>query len=90
MNKQELIDAVAFASDLPKAVAKKAVEAVTAVIETAMTEGQSVTITGFGTFEVATRSARIGRNPATGAPVDIAESKSVKFRAGKNLKEAVN
>ncbi|WP_313453230.1 HU family DNA-binding protein [Stutzerimonas nitrititolerans] len=89
MNKQELIEQVAFASDLTKSQAKKAVEAVTAVIQDALADGQAVNITGFGVFETTTRSARIGRNPATGASLDVPASRGVRFRPGKPLKDAV-
>lgn len=89
MNKQQLIEHVAFASDLTKAQAKAAVDGITSVIEDALSNGEPVVLMGFGTFEVTERPARIGRNPTTGAALDIAASKGVKFRAGTALKKAV-
>lgn len=89
MNKQEFVEQVAFASNLTKAQAKAAVDGVITSIEAALRDGNPVVLMGFGTFEVVKRPARTGRNPQTGEPVQIAESKSIKFRAGSSLKKAV-
>ncbi len=90
MNKSELIDAVANASDLSKADASRAVDGVIAAVTEAMKSGDQVTIVGFGTFLVRERGARTGRNPRTGETINIAASKAPAFKAGKALKDAVN
>ncbi|MFA9202565.1 MAG: HU family DNA-binding protein [Flavobacteriales bacterium] len=90
MNKSELIDAIASKSDLSKAQAGQALEAVVASIEQALKAGEAVTLVGFGTFSVKERAARTGRNPKTGEPIQIAASKVPGFKAGKGLKDAVS
>lgn len=90
MNKAELIDAVAEASDLSKAQATRAVDAVFDNISNTLKKGEQVTLVGFGTFEVRSRAARTGRNPQTGATIQIAASKAPAFKPGKALKDAVN
>ncbi len=72
-----------------KAQAQRAVEAVFDTITKTLSRGEDVTVTGFGTFRVAKRAAREGRNPKTGEKIHIAASVKPKFRAGKALKEAV-
>ena len=89
MNKTELIDLIATQAGLSKAAAAKTLEAVLNGITTGLQEGRPVTIIGFGTFMVKTRSARIGRNPLTGAEINIGATKVVTFKAGKALKDAV-
>lgn len=89
MNKTEYIAAVAGAADISKAQASAVVEACIAVITKALKKGESVQITGFGTFEVAKRAARQGRNPATGQQIKIPASKAPKFKAGAVLKAAI-
>ncbi|KKW47776.1 MAG: DNA-binding protein HU [Candidatus Liptonbacteria bacterium GWC1_60_9] len=90
MTKEGLIEAVMKATGMEtKSGAKAAVEAVFDTIEKTMGRGEEVAITGFGTFRVAKRAAREGRNPATGEKIQIAASVKPKFRAGKALKEAV-
>lgn len=89
MSKQDLIAKVADMAGMTKVDAGKAVDAVSGVIESALKKGERVTWTGFGTFEVRSRAARMGRNPQTGAPLHIAASKTPAFKAGKGLKEAV-
>lgn len=89
MTKMDLIDAVAAKVGLTKADAGRAVDSVLGSVESALAKGEKVTITGFGTFEVRQRAARMGRNPQTGAPLHIAASKSPAFKAGKGLKDAV-
>ena len=90
MNKNELIAAVADKTSLAKGDATAAVEAVFEVITSALKEGDEVRVVGFGTFVVTQRKAGKGRNPQTGEEIDIPASKAPKFRAGKQLKEAVN
>ncbi len=90
MNKNELIASVAEAAGLSKADATKAVDAVFASITDTLSSGGEVRLVGFGTFSVAHRAASTGRNPRTGEPIQIAASKQPKFKAGKQLKDAVN
>ncbi|HEB98107.1 MAG TPA: HU family DNA-binding protein [Thiotrichales bacterium] len=90
MNKTELIEAVAEAADLSKAAAGRAVEAVLDSVTQALKQGDSVSLVGFGTFEVRERAARTGRNPRTGETMQIPASKAPAFKAGKALKDAVN
>ena len=90
MNKSELIEAVAASADIPKAAAGRAVDAVVETITNALKEGDQVVLVGFGTFAVKDRAARTGRNPQTGAPIEIAAAKIPSFKAGKALKDAVN
>ena len=75
---------------ITKKVASDAADAVFDYISNELANGGKVQIPGFGTFSVSFRAARKGRNPQTGAPIDIAASKGAKFKAGKGLKDAVN
>lgn len=88
MNKEDIINEVAKTT-CTKAEAGMAVDAVIAAVKKALKKGDKVTLVGFGTFSVAKRSARTGRNPRTGKPIKIAAKKVPKFTAGKVLKEAV-
>jgi len=90
VNKSELVASVAEVAELTKKDAEKAVNAVFASVQKALVEDDKVQIIGFGTFEVRTRAARKGRNPQTGATIEIPASKNPVFKAGKALKEAVN
>jgi DNA-binding protein HU-beta len=90
VNKSELIDAIATASDLTKADAGRALDAVLDAVTTALKGGDQVTLVGFGTFLVKERAARTGRNPQTGKEISIAASKVPTFKPGKALKDAVN
>lgn len=90
MNKSELIDAIAASADISKAAAGRALDAVTDSIINALKAGDQVALVGFGTFVVKERAARTGRNPQTGAPIEIAAAKIPSFKAGKALKDAVN
>jgi DNA-binding protein HU-beta len=90
MNKTQLVEAVAKSTDLSKAKTADVVEAVLSAISGSLAQGESVTLVGFGTFAVAKRNAREGRNPLTGKPIKIAAKKAPKFTAGKGLKEVVN
>jgi DNA-binding protein HU-beta len=89
MSKKDLIDAVAKECELTKEKASVAVDAVLAHIRAAMKDGHEVRIPDFGTFKVAARKAREGRNPATGAPIKIPAKTVVKARITKQLKDAV-
>ncbi len=90
ISKTELINQVASRNDMSKTAAKAAVDVVFDCIETQLAVGNTVALLGFGTFAVNQRVARVGRNPRTGDPLNIAASKSVQFKAGKGLKDAVN
>ena len=81
MNKAQLTDAVAAATDTSKAEAGRAVEATLNAIAGSLSGGDSVSLVGFGTFNVRHRAARTGRNPQTGATIQIGASKSVGFKA---------
>ncbi|CTP88034.1 HU family DNA-binding protein [Xanthomonas graminis] len=90
MNKAELNDAIAAAADISKAEAGRAVDAFVSEVTKALKKGDSVTLVGFGTFQVRDRAERTGRNPKTGDAIKIAASKNPTFKAGKALKDAVN
>ena len=90
MNKSELIDYVADAAGLSKADAGRAVEAVVSGVTSALKQGDTVAVVGFGTFQVRARAARTGRNPKTKETIQIPASKNPVFKAGKALKDAVN
>lgn len=89
MNKTELINAVAEASELSKKDATKAVDAVFEAITDSLKSGDKVQLIGFGNFEVRERAARKGRNPQTGEEIEIPASKVPAFKPGKALKDAV-
>lgn len=90
MNKSELIDLIASKADISKVDAALALDAVTDGVTGALMTGDSVTLVGFGTFSVSSRSARTGRNPRTGAAIQIPASRNAKFKAGKALKDSLN
>ncbi|MBB3935091.1 HU family DNA-binding protein [Aureimonas phyllosphaerae] len=90
MNKNELVAAVADKSKLSKQDATTAVDAVFDALQDAMAKGDDVRLVGFGTFSVSHRAASKGRNPSTGAEVDIPARNVAKFTPGKGLKDAVN
>ena len=90
MNKMDLIAAVADATELPKAKSAEVVDAVFAAIEGALKKQEEVRLVGFGSFATAKRKASKGRNPRTGEEIAIEASTSVRFKAGKALKDAVN
>lgn len=90
MNKTELVAAMAQRSGLTKKDAEKGLNAFFESVQQALVEGDRVQLIGFGTFEVKERAARKGRNPQTGAEIDIPASKAPGFKAGKSLKDAVN
>ena len=90
MNKAELTEAMAEAADISKAAAARALDGMVDAITEALKSGDQVSLIGFGTFSVRDRAARTGRNPQTGATINIAASKNPAFKAGKALKDAVN
>ncbi len=90
MNKQDLVSKVAEKADISKQKAASAVDAVIDAIKGSLKKGDDVRLVGFGTFSVSSRAATTGRNPRTGEPIKIPASKQPKFKAGKELKEAVN
>ncbi len=89
MNKAQLIDAMAANSGLSKADSKKSLSAFIEVTTNALKAGERVALVGFGSFSVSTRSARKGRNPQTGAEIDIPAKKVVKFHGGADLSRGV-
>jgi DNA-binding protein HU-beta len=89
VNKTELVDQIAQKADLSRRDAEQAVEAALRTIEEQLASGGEITLTGFGKFHVAERGARQGRNPQTGAPIQIAASRVPRFSAGSKLKESV-
>jgi DNA-binding protein HU-beta len=90
LNKQQLIENISNSADISKVAATKALEAFTSSIQSAMEKNDTVSLIGFGTFSVKSRAERNGRNPKTGETIKIQASKSVGFKAGKNLKDAIN
>jgi DNA-binding protein HU-beta len=89
MNKTEMIEHIANQTALSKADAQRAFEAAIAGIETTLKKGDTVSLLGFGSFSITQREARTGLNPKTKEPISIKASKSVKFKPGKALKDAV-
>lgn len=89
MNKAELIDAIASGAELTKADAKKALDSFIKSTTGALKKGNRVALVGFGSFSVAKRNARTGRNPQTGKPITIKAKNVVKFKAGSDLADAV-
>ena len=89
MTKGELVTKIAGDAGLSKKEAQAALVAVTSGISGALAKGDNVTLVGFGTFSVSNRSARTGRNPQSGATIQIKARKAPKFKAGKGLKDAV-
>lgn len=90
MNRSDLVAHIVDEADISKAAADKAVGAFVSGITDALKKGDKVSLIGFGTFDVSSRAARIGRNPQTGETIQIKASKAPKFKPGKALKDAVN
>jgi len=90
MNKSQLIDKIAEGADISKAKAGQALDSTLSAITAELAAGGSVALVGFGTFAVSERKARTGRNPQTGATIQIAAAKVPGMKAGKALKDAVN
>jgi len=89
MTKMELVEAVAKTAGVTKTESQRVVDAVIESISKALERGEKVTVTGFGTFEVRQRAARMGRNPQTGETIQIPAQRTPAFRSGKSLKDAV-
>ena len=89
MNKSELIEVIARQAEISKAAAGRSLEAVIGAVKTSLKKGDSVTISGFGTFAVNKRKARTGRNPRTGAAIKIKAAKVAKFKPGKALRDGI-
>lgn len=89
MNKMELVEAAAMKAKISKAAAKKVLDGVLAEVKKSLSKKESVSLTGFGTFVVSRRAARKGRNPRTGAALNIPAMNVPRFRPGKGLKQAV-
>ena len=89
MNKTDLIAALAEATGTTKSSAGESLDALTGIITSSLKKGEDVAISGFGTFSLKKRAARTGRNPQTGASLNIAASKSAVFKAAKGLKDAL-
>lgn len=90
MNKAELVDAVAAATGSTRTAASASLDAVLGSITNSLKQGDKVSLPGFGTFEVRSRAARTGRNPQTGAAIEVKASKAPAFKAGASLKATVN
>lgn len=90
MNKQELISSMAGKADLTKEQAGAALEAFIDSITESLKSGNDVRLLGFGNFMVSRREAKTGRNPQTGAPVQIAAANVARFKVGKGLKDSIN
>lgn len=90
MTKAELAESVASKVDLPRAVAERAVSVMFDDIVNALKQGDKVNISGFGTFSVAMRRPRTGRNPKTGESIEIAATRAAKFKPGKTLRDSLN
>ncbi len=90
MNKSDLVDAIAADAGISKASANKALDSFVENVGKALESGDSVSLVGFGTFTVSDRKARKGRNPQTGAEIEIPSSKAPVFKAGSKLKDRIN
>jgi len=90
MNKSQLIEKIAVGADISKASAGRALDSFIEAVTETLVEGGDVAMVGFGTFSVRDRAARAGRNPQTGATIQIAAAKNPVFKAGKSLKISVN
>ncbi|MGL4474607.1 MAG: HU family DNA-binding protein [Shewanella sp.] len=90
MNKAELVAKIAENAELSKAQANRALKSFEMAVTEAMKNGDKISLVGFGSFEIATRSARTGRNPQTGKEIQIPAAKIPKFKAGKGLRDSLN
>ncbi|MDY0189333.1 MAG: HU family DNA-binding protein [Desulfuromonas sp.] len=90
MTKTELVNSIAEKAGLSKADSEKALKAFVDTVTDALKQGDKIAMVGFGTFSVGDRAARVGKNPQTGAAINIPAAKAPKFKAGKALKDAVN
>lgn len=87
MNKKELVDHISEAMELPRTEATRCLEETLDAISSALLSGDTVQLIGFGTFSLRDRAARMGRNPSTGAPIEIKAKRDVKFKCGSKLLE---
>jgi DNA-binding protein HU-beta len=90
VNKGDVIEHIAQQAEISKLAAERAVDALVGAVKSSLRKGQPVTLVGFGTFYPGERAARTGRNPKTGAAVEIPAARVPRFRAGKALKDAIN
>ena len=90
MNKSQLVDKISEGADLSKVAAGRALDSFIEAVGEALKTGDQVSLVGFGTFALRERASRTGRNPQTGATIEIAAAKIPAFKAGKALKDAVN
>jgi DNA-binding protein HU-beta len=90
MTREEIISQMAADAETTKVAAKAALDSFLDSVTKALKKGSKVSLVGFGTFSVSKRGARTGRNPQTGAAIEIPARKVAKFKAGKGLAEAVN
>lgn len=90
VTKADLVNAIADEAGLSKADAEKALKAFTDTVTKALKKDEKVALVGFGTFSVGERAARTGKNPQTGAQINIPAAKVPKFKAGKALKDSIN
>ena len=90
MNKGDLVEQIAQAAEISKSAAERAIDAMIVAVKSSLRKDEAVTLVGFGTFYAGKRAARTGRNPKTGAALDIKAARMPKFRAGKALKDAIN
>jgi len=90
VTKTELVNAIAEKSELSKSDSEKALKAFVDTVTEVLQQGDKIAMVGFGTFSVGDRAARVGKNPQTGAAINIPAAKVPKFKAGKALKDAVN
>ena len=90
MNRGDLVEQIAQSAEISKSAAERAVDALIGAVKATLRKDEMVTLVGFGTFYAGKRAARTGRNPQTGAPLEIKAARLPKFRAGKALKDAIN
>jgi DNA-binding protein HU-beta len=90
MTKADLIDSLSDKLGVTRAEAESAVDVMLSAITEALAQGERVNFSGFGTFAISAREARMGRNPKTGAAIEISAGRSAKFKPGKQLKESLN
>jgi len=90
MNRADLVEQIAQSAEISKSAAERAVDALIGAVKATLRKDEMVTLVGFGTFYAGKRAARTGRNPQTGAALEIKAARVPKFRAGKALKDAIN
>jgi len=90
MNRADLVEQIAQSAEISKSAAERAIDALIGAVKATLRRDEMVTLVGFGTFYAGKRAARTGRNPQTGAALEIKAARLPKFRAGKALKDAIN